>query len=347
MRLLVIGGGAIGGPLAARLSTPPHEVLLVEGWSAHLNAIRERGLEVETVGVRRLFPIDVVSPQQAAALDWRPDIAFISVKAYDTELALDLLDLLLPAEATVVSTQNGFNEEKIAQRLGDQRVIGAVTEVGGYMRGPGQVVETRPDGGFVIGELDGSATERCRSVAEVLSLAAPTSISANIKGLMWSKLLWNCTINPLTALTGMGQGRLLHWPPGRRLALAVADEVASVAAQLDVVLEPLDFLGIDPRELVSSGSIRARAEQKLLERYSTQMDKSTSMSQDIANGRRTEIDALNGFVVERARALGMATPLNARLVVMIHDLETGHLTPDPAVVESMQNAVARGRESQP
>ena len=331
----MIGGGAIGGPLAARLSTPPHTVVLVEDWPAHLKAIQEKGLEVESAAGSRLYPVEVVSPAQAERIDWRPDAAFICVKSYETDTALDLLVPLLSTHTTVVSTQNGINEERIAKRLGDKYVIGAVTEVGGFVRGPGHVVETRTDGGFVVGELDGHSSDRCRSVAEVLSLAAPTSISTNIWGLLWSKLLWNCTMNPLTALTGLGQGRLLFWAPGRQLALAVASEVAAVAEQSGVALEPLAFLGIDPRELVSSGRVGARAEQQLLERYSTQLDKSTSMSQDIANGRRTEIDSLNGFVVERARAMGTAVPLNARLVMMVHDLEHGQIKPNAAVVEAL------------
>lgn len=87
----------------------------------------------------------------------------------------------------------------MAELFGRNRVIGTVTALGGYLAGPGHVVETRPDGGFVIGELDGGPSERCDQLKTLLEVCATTSISGNIMGVLWSKLTWNCIMNPLTA----------------------------------------------------------------------------------------------------------------------------------------------------
>lgn len=335
MNVLIVGGGAIGGPLALRLSGAlAYNVVLIEAWSEHRKAIEERGLAVETRGGTLRQRINVIGPDRVAGLREAVDLAFICIKSYDTDSTLDLITPLLAPGAIVVSTQNGMNEEKIAVRFGDDRLVGAVTEMGGYLRGPGQIVETRPDGGFVVGELAGTVSDRTRCVAEVLEHAAPTTISTNIKGLLWSKLLWNCSINPLTAMTGMGQGTLLHWSPGRRLALGAGGEVAAIAKSLNVRLEPLEHLGIDPRRLTGGGTAAQEEERSLLRRYASQMEKSTSMSQDIASRRRTEIDALNGYVVEKGRTVGVPTPINCRIVETIHALETGRLNPGPELVDS-------------
>lgn len=142
-------------------------------------------------------------------------------------------------------------------------------------------------------------------------------------------------MNPLTAVSGLGQGRMLSLPEGRRLTFDVANEAAAVADAVPVDLEPLTFLGVDPRQLIGDASAQDRAGRMLVEKYSTQMDKSTSMSQDIERGRRTEIDHLNGYIVRKGEALSIPTPLNRALVDLVHRIEGGAARPDPDNLRSL------------
>lgn len=330
MTLLVVGGGAIGGMLAGYLTLSGRPVLLVDGWAEHRDAIQRDGLRVDGARGDHLFHVDCEPMDKLPELAEKVEVAFIAVKSYDTEAALQAVGPLLGTDSVVASTQNGLNEERMAELFGRDRVVGVVVELGGYLAGPGHVVETRPDGGFVIGELDSGTSERCAQLKTLLEVCATTTISDNILGVLWSKLTWNCIMNPLTAVSGLGQGRMLSLPEGRRLVFDVAREAAAVAKAAAVDLEPLTFLGVDPRQFVGDSATKQRAERLLLDRYSTQLDKSTSMSQDIERGRRTEIDHLNGFIVMKGDALSVPTPLNRALVELMHSIEGGAARPDPA-----------------
>jgi 2-dehydropantoate 2-reductase len=339
MKVLVVGAGAIGGPVSGHLGAA-EDVVVVDGWREHVDAINRDGVRVTGARGDRTFPVSArywdqdVAP--AVLLDgFVPELAFICVKSLATDAACQLIGAVAAPDTVVVSLQNGLNEERLAQLLGSERVLGAVTEIGGYVSGPGQIVETRAEGGFVLGELDGSMTDRLSSVAEVLSRCAPTTPTHDILGHLWSKLTWNCMVNPLSAVTGLGQGELIAGDQTRRFALMVGHEAAAVAAANGVSLRRLDFLGIDLPALVAGPTPDADAEARLIERYSSQMGKSTSMAQDVASGRRTEIEALNGYVAMKGAALGVSAPCNEAVTRLVREVETGRSTPGESVVAEL------------
>jgi 2-dehydropantoate 2-reductase len=224
----------------------------------------------------------------------------------------------------------------LAEKLGRQRIVGAVTEIGGYMIGPGEIAETRADGGFVIGELDGSDTPRIHRVQEAFSACAPTVITSTIRGLLWSKLAWNCMMNPLTALTGLGQGEVWTSPGLPELALQIGREVEDVASADGAELQPLTFLGVDLPALLSDTRDRAAPALSLVvELYTPQAGKSTSMREDVRHGRRTEIAFLNGHVVRRGEQLGVPVALNREIVRLVQSVESGARSPAPGLVEAL------------
>lgn len=310
--------------VAGYLSADGHAVLAVDDWVEHVEAISDRGLRIRGARGTHLFRPQAVCWSSLEPPDSPPDLVLVSVKSADTDRAAELAARLLGDSTVVISTQNGLNEDALCKRLGPERVIGAVCEIGGYLDGPGEIVETRAEGGFVIGELDGTDTPRLREAQKVLAACAPTVVSPQIRNVLWSKLTWNCIMNSLTAITGLGQGQVWAQTRLRELAAGVAREAAAVAEADGAALEPLGFLGVDLPGLASTDqTVAGRTIEAIVRRYEAQWEKSTSMLQDVRHGRPTEVDYLNGHVVRRGRELGVAAPLNARLVELVHAVERG------------------------
>jgi 2-dehydropantoate 2-reductase len=343
VRVLVVGLGAIGGPVAGYLASAGHDVRGVDAWSEHVEAINRNGMRITGARGEHRFWFPAMLWDELE-VDTALELAFVCVKGYDTARAADLLAPLLGSSSIVVSTQNGMNEEILGARLGTEHILGAVTEIGGYIVAPGEIAETRADGGFVIGELDGSDSSRLERARDALAACAPTVTTSTIRSLLWSKLTWNCMMNPLTTLAACGQGEVWLTPRLQELALAVGRESAAVAGQEGAPLEALTFLGVDLPALLSDDSQFAEATlATVVERYRSQAQKSTSMREDVARGRPTEIEALNGHVVRRGRELGVSVPLNSKIVESIRAVERGELVPGLQTVEALQPSLGRTR----
>lgn len=344
MKALVVGLGAIGGPVAGRLASAGALAAAFDQWSEHVDRINERGLMARGARGEHLLPMEATLWEPAAPLSdaqkkLSPEVAFICVKAMATEDAIRLITEATTGDTVIVSLQNGLSEERLVEVFGD-RVVGAVTETGGYVAGPGEIVETRADGGFVLGELDGSQSARLATVKSILDHCAPTSVSYNIIGDLWSKLTWNCMMNALCGATTLGQGEIITSSETRKLALAVGRETGRVASAAGAALEPLRFLGVDLPALVGDDPAASRlAERHVIDLYSRQMGKGTSMSADIAGGRPTEVEALNGFVVRKAAALGLGAGCNAAIVRIVQQIDAHERQPGPDVVPELVEAM--------
>jgi 2-dehydropantoate 2-reductase len=339
MDVVVVGAGATGGALAGYLAGGGHNVTALDEWPAHVAAINRDGLRVGGARGSHSFRFTAALWEELPSLDLSPELILVSVKAYDTQRAAAVVGSLLGPTTVVVSTQNGINEDVLAETLGRDRIVGAVTEIGGYVVEPGEIAETRADGGFVIGELDGADTPRVHRVQEVLSSCAPTTITPNIRGLLWSKLTWNCMLNPLTALTGLGQGEVWTEPSLRDVAVQLGREARNVARADGAELQPLTFFGVDLPALLGDDVDLAEATlRRVIEIYRPQMGKSTSMREDVKLGRRTEIEFLNGHVARLGESLGVPVELNRDVVRVVQSIESGELSPSPELVKTLARA---------
>jgi 2-dehydropantoate 2-reductase len=322
VNVLIFGAGAIGSILGGRLAANGHSVRLLDDWLVHVAAINERGLLLEG-GRRRLVSVPASAVEACDPATCDPDLIFISGNSQDTVRLAKCAKAFVRERTLVLSSQNGMNEDAVAEVLGSSQVVGAVTELGGYLVEPGHVRETREDGGLVIGELSGGVSRRVLNLAAELDPSIRARVSGNIQGLLWSKLVWNSIMNPLTAASDLGQGAVLLDPEIRELAVGLAVEAGGVARALGIRLEPLEFLGVDLAALTDPTDVEAfdAAWRHLAQRYESQLDKSTSMSQDIRSGRTTEIDALNGYLIARADHLGIEVPLNREIVAAVKRIE--------------------------
>ncbi|MBC8224261.1 2-dehydropantoate 2-reductase [Candidatus Bathyarchaeota archaeon] len=301
MKTAVVGAGAMGSLFGGLLAASGENVTLVDVWREHVEAINAEGLRIGShEGSRTISVKATTDPSSVGPVD----LIIIFVKSYDTlEATRDALPMV--SEDTVfLSLQNGLgNIEKISEVAGSDRVIPGTTAHGCTLIGPGEIFHAG-SGPTIIGELDGRVTERARGIRDALEGAGiETRISETIRGALWSKVLVNVGINPLTALTGLRNGELLDHPDIMEAMRGAVEEAIRVAEALGVDLGEGDHV-----ERVHDVA-RATASNK------------SSMLQDVERGRRTEIDALNGAIVDSARRLGLDVPVNETLTAAVRDLE--------------------------
>ncbi len=320
LRVAVVGAGAIGGTVGAYLVRAGHDVTFVDVVAEHVEAIRQDGLRIEG-------PIDTFTVRAPA---FTPDevpgtfeTVFLCVKAHATEAAARSLTRFLADDGVVVSLQNGLNELVIAEVVGEARTMGCFVNFGADYLAPG-VIHFGGRGAFVLGELDGSRTERLAAVHEAVQAFEPNAVvTDNIWGYLWSKLAVGSMIFA-TALTDDGIADCYAMPAYRPLFTAIAREVLAVAQARGVTPEPFD--GFDPAAFLP-GVPRDVTERSLdaMVAFNRRSAKTHSgVWRDLAvRKRKTEGDAQLGPIVEAAAALGTSAPLVARVLELVHEVEEG------------------------
>jgi 2-dehydropantoate 2-reductase len=297
----VLGAGAVGcyfGGMLARAGAP---VTLI-GRPAHVEAVRRDGLLLDTLHFREYVKVDASTEPDAVA---GAGLVLVCVKSGDTEAAARSIAPHLGRDATVVSLQNGVDNAARIRPLLAAEVLAAVVYVGCQMAGPGHVRHTGR-GDLVIGGRPGAAegARRAAAAAAVFDRAGvPCTVSPNVDGELWTKLVINCAYNATCALSRLPYGRMVASPWARELMAQVIDEAVAVARADGV---QIDTYGLVERVL------------KVGEAMPTQI---SSTAQDIGLGKPTEIDALNGHVARRGAELGVPTPVNRTLHGLVKLLE--------------------------
>jgi len=228
----------------------------------------------------------------------RAQLVLFCVKSTDTESAAAAIKPHLAPDAVVLSMQNGVENADRLRALLQQEVIAAAVYVGTEMAGPGHV-RHHGRGELVIERSKASDDVACALIAA----GVPTEISDNVRGALWAKLITNCAYNALSAITQLPYGRLVK---GEGVTVALRDLVAEcvAVAKADGVTLPGDV----------NAAVRKIAE--------TAAGQYASTAQDLARGKRSEIDHLNGFIVRRGEALSVATPANRLLHATVKLIES-------------------------
>lgn len=293
MKFAVMGAGAVGCYYGGMLARGGHEVVLIAR-SRHVQAVRQHGLLMETLAFKEHVSLQASS--EAAAVRGAQCV-LLCVKSTDTAEAAASLAPYLAPDAVVLSLQNGVDNAERAQTLLKQMVIPTVVYVATEMAGPGHV-KHHGRGELVIGAAPRSEA----LVAEFAKAGVPVQISDNVMGALWSKLIINCAYNALSAITQLPYGRLVQGPGIEAVMRAAVDEALAVAAASGV------------RVLGDAwGQVQAIARS-----MATQL---SSTAQDLARGKPSEIDYLNGHVVRQGERLGIATPVNRTLQALVKTLE--------------------------
>ena len=295
MKVAVMGAGAVGCYYGAMLARAGHAVVLI-GRPSHVEAVRANGLRLETKTFDEQVRLDAST--EASAVQGA-DLVLFCVKSTDTESAAAQIQPHLAPDALVLTLQNGVdNDERVRAALPSHDVAAAVVYVATEMAGPGHVKH------HGRGELVIAPSRRSDEVAQALIAAGvPTQISDNVRGALWAKLVLNCAYNALSAVSQLPYGVLVQ---GTGVTDVIRDVVAEclAVAKAEGVVIPGD----------TDAALRGIA-QSMPSQYS-------STAQDLARGKRSEIDHLNGLVVRRGEALGVPTPANRVLFVMVKLLES-------------------------
>jgi 2-dehydropantoate 2-reductase len=294
MKVAVMGAGAVGCYYGAMLARAGHEVVLI-GRPQHVDAIGRRGLRLEAQSFDETIPL--AASTEASAVEGAKLVLFC-VKSTDTSsAALEIKPFLAP-DALVLTLQNGVENADEVRKIVPQDVAAAVVYVATEMAGPGHV---RHHG---RGELVIEPSKASAEVAQALIAAGvPTEISDNVRGALWAKLILNCAYNALSAITQLPYGRLVQGEGVTAAMRDIVDECRAVA-KADGVTLPGDI----------DRAVRMIAE--------TMPGQYSSTAQDLSRRKRSEIDHLNGLIVRRGEALGVATPSNRLLHTLVKLIES-------------------------
>jgi 2-dehydropantoate 2-reductase len=293
-RIAVVGAGAVGGYFGGMLARAGAPVVMI-GRAAFVEATRKNGLLLDTLQFKEIVRVEASTELSSAH---GADVVLFCVKTTDTETTARALAPLLPSSATVVSLQNGVdNAEKI--RATGIDALSAVVYVAASVPEPAHVKHVGR-GDLVVGPRN-VRTEKVAALFERAKVAC--RISDNIDGELWTKLIWNCALNAISALGRARYGQIAASDDARKVVETAVNEVLAVAARSRVQLP-----GVETPQAGLAGALK----------IATQMSGAiSSTGQDLMRGKRTEIDSLNGYIARRGAELGVPTPVNHALYTLV------------------------------
>lgn len=341
MRIWIAGAGGIGSVVGARLvGAPAVEVVFVDSWIDHVAAMNDTGLVVDYPQGTVRVQVSAVHLSEVATVA-EPDVVLLCVKSFQTSDTVTAIRPFLREEAFVVSLQNGLNEETIAELIGSTRTVGAIALFDGALVEPGHASQVRGNP-LVIGELDGRVTPRLKQLAEVLKVSVPITLSTNIWGELWSKLIRNLVLTTVGGVTGMGFGALVTDTKARRVGLRLGSEAVRIAQALKVDLVERELFDAKPAAFSSTfGSPEFQGlEEHFRSEYEHLPRLRSSMLVDLLKGRPTEIEYLSGYAVRKGRELGIPTPFNSLMLALGKELERGVGKPSPEHLDRFDSLLA-------
>ncbi|OYW45398.1 MAG: hypothetical protein B7Z08_09015 [Sphingomonadales bacterium 32-68-7] len=293
MNVLILGSGAMGCLYGAAFHRAGCAVTLVDVNAAHVAAINANGLELDLRGGIERLPIPARLPHEVSE---PADLVVVFTKTFHTDGALAGIKGAIGPETWLLSLQNGLgNDARLAEHAAPERVLVGASTLPADLVGPGKV-RSHGDGGSKLYPAFGGDPAFAQDVADALSKGGlPAVLDPQIQAAIWSKAIFNAAMNPLCALTRRTPGFLGANAESRALYGAVVEEGVAVAQACGIAIEA------KPIHDLTEISVTDHA------------DHEASMLQDVKAGRRTEVDAINGAIVEAGRAAGVAAPVTETL----------------------------------
>ncbi len=323
MKILFVGAGAIGSYLGGFLTRAGHDVTLIDPWAEQVETVRQKGISV--TGPHDPFEARpaIYHLHEAQRLPRDFEVAFVAMKVYDTAWAAQLAVRHLKSDGFVVAAENCWPDPIVASVVGKERAVGLVmSKIGVASWKAGHVERGHERGGatghdvFRAGEHDGTITPRTQMIAEMLKVVDGSKATDNLWGERWSKLCANAMGNPVQAMSGLGSNEIASSEVGRAITIHLASESARVGLALGYTI---------PK--INGAPVEQWADQALDEMLTPKSaggrNWKASMAQDVAKGRPTEIDYMNGFVVEKGRERGVPTPVSAAVVETVREIDRG------------------------
>lgn len=337
-RIAVLGSGANGASIGADLTKAGLDVVLIDQWPEHVQAMRERGIRIEMPEETLQVPVRAYNLCDVCTFTAPFDIVLLLMKAYDTRWACQLIEPYLASDGLLAGVQNGMTTDTIAEVVGAHRTIGCVIEISSTMFDPGVVQRDSPPSRswFAVGGIDPATKGREREIGDLLKHSGAVAYVDDIRASKWMKLVSNATTLVTTAVLGLPIHEAAKIPVMRDLMLRSGQEALDTGMAAGHPALPI--FGLTPDDVRQSNRLVETLLDTLLSGF-TLPDTKTTVLQDWMKGRRSEVDDLNGQVVKRARGAGVATPVNAAVVELAHRIEQGTLKPGPANLELLEQMV--------
>jgi 2-dehydropantoate 2-reductase len=304
MKIGIIGAGAMGSIVGARLTQAGVDTTLFDTWREHADTIRSEGLTVETDD----GPFTVNVPIfDSPADDMRFDVVVILVKAQSTLAAAKIARNHLGQDGVAISFQNGLgNEEIVADVVGAECTLGGTLYFGGNVIAPGRVKHSNSKGGVAVGGLRPAGRAAAERLASALGRAGfECRVDDDVMALKWQKALLNVGTNPFATILNLPNRAAGDLPDIRQAMIACCAEAIAVAKARGIALPG----GDDPYDYVRQGTDVHNYAHK------------SSMCIDLAAGRKTEVDTMNGAIARFGAEVNVATPLNTAVTAAIHRIE--------------------------
>lgn len=321
MRVAIMGAGSLGTILGAYVARAGFDVVLIDPYKEHVDALNEKGAHV-TGTVDFVQPVRAITPDEMTGIY---DVVIYMAKQTFNDVAIPEIQAHIDEKSTVCVCQNGIPEYAVSAVIGSGRVVGAPVGWGATFQGPGCSALTTEEGrlNFTLGSLDGPINDHVHAVKPILESMGEVVVSENLIGLRWTKLLMNATFSGLSTALGTTFGGVLDDDTAMKLILKTGKECLDAAANAGITVEPYEEY--DFYQAFKRGNERTNEESIRLIReiWQPHYKLTASMAQDLMKGRKCEIYAINGVVCDTGRKYGVPTPVNDRIVEVVSGIQDG------------------------
>jgi 2-dehydropantoate 2-reductase len=317
MRIAIIGAGAIGSVIGGLLSKAGEDVTLI-GRKPHVDAVNRNGLVLDGEAGRIVIQVNA-----AEDLDFKPDLALLTVKAQDVVSSVRKAQPSLSG-THLVTMQNGVrSDDQVAGLLGKENIISSVVTFNGQFLEPGKASYSIPFSktALLIGEPFGNKGSRLQTLSALLNKAIGTDISEDIRAAHWTKLIWNLQ-TAVPAITGLSYQDSYQYPEVRELAISLLKEGLKVIKAARIKTANVSGFPMEPIETMARESLPMAS--TMLKKIAESLGKVPvlgSTLQSIKRGTSTEVDYLNGEIVNLGKEMGIPTPTNSLTVGLVHQVE--------------------------
>ena len=341
-KIAVLGVGAIGSCVGADVTRAGYDVVLIDQWPAHVEAMKANGLRVVLPEEELHTPVRAYHLCDVCTLNVQFDIVLMASKSYDSCWLAQFIKPYLKADGVLVSVQNSLNDEWVAPIIGAGRDVGCVVELSGEVFTPGVVQRNtaHQKAWFGLGELTGEITPRLHELEAIMKNVGRVSLTQNIMGAKWTKLISSSMLLGPLGVLGLKLWEATEVPGVLKLLIQCGTESMTVARALGFTIEPI--FGLGPEDFAGSTEdvVRKLASTIVLHGKAGTKVRGVSL-QDYLKGRNTETECLNGLIAAKGKQVKVPTPANEAIVQIDRQIRLGALKPDRSNLAHVQKIIDR------
>lgn len=342
-RIAVLGSGAIGSSIAADLTKAGCNVSVIDQWPAHVEAMKANGLRVTLPDEDVHAKVRAYHLCEVCNFRERFDIVLLAAKSFDSLWLAHLIEPHLATNGVLVGVQNGMNNETLASAVGERRVIGCAFELSAEVFTPGIVQRNtmRSRTWFGIGEHHGRITPRLQALEHIMKNVGNVSLTTNIWGAKWSKLINSSMILGPFGMLGMQSWEATEIPEVFKLCIQLGRETFAVGNALGYTIDPIFGLSAEEFSGSTDKVIETLLRTIVLHHGEDARHVRGVVLQDFAKGRHTEAANLNGYVSAKGREANVPTPANDAVMQVISRIERGELSPGRSNLGEVEKIMAQ------